>query len=74
MEVRHNQRDAFCRGCDNKMERGTLMVSMYSPRNRGQYIHFCGECAMEIGALAQDIWADEHNIDYDGDEVCGWRD
>lgn len=29
---------------------------------------------MEIGALAQDIWDDENNIDYDGDEVVGWRD
>ena len=74
MEVRRSQRDAFCRGCNKKMTRGTLMVSMYSPRNRGQSIHFCGECTMEIGALAQDIWDETYNIDYDGDEVCGFRD
>jgi hypothetical protein len=74
MEKRRIERPGFCRGCDKKLEVGTLIVSMYSHRNRGQHIHFCGECAMEIGALAKDIWDDIYNIDYDGDEVCGFRD
>jgi len=73
MEMRRITRQAFCRGCDAKLEKGRVIVSMYSMRNRGQHIYFCGECSMEIGALAQDIWDIEHNIDYDGDEVCGFR-
>ena len=49
---REAERDAFCRGCDVTIKRGTLMISTYSRRNRGQYIHFCIDCAEKIGEMA----------------------
>lgn len=45
------ERNAFCRGCDEVIEKGQDMVSTYSWRNRGQYIHFCLDCAKIISKL-----------------------
>lgn len=46
---RQAQREAFCRGCDDKIEKGEEMISTYSIRNRGQNIYFCLKCAKDIG-------------------------
>jgi RNase P subunit RPR2 len=53
IERRPAQREAFCRGCDKEIVRGTDMIYTYSRRNRGQHIHFCLQCAVEIGKLAE---------------------
>jgi hypothetical protein len=45
------ERDAFCRGCDITIKKGSLMITTYSRRNRGQNIHFCIECAKNIGKM-----------------------
>lgn len=47
------QRSAFCRGCDKEIARGVDMISTYSFRNTGMWIHFCLKCAVEIGKLAE---------------------
>ena len=47
------QRPAICRGCDKQIEKGEEMVTTYSYRNRGQFIHFCLSCATKIGELAK---------------------
>lgn len=45
MEHRYTERDAYCRGCDKKIERHSEKVTaMYSWRNRGQHIYLCDEC------------------------------
>ena len=54
IERREAQRKAFCRGCDKTIKIGEEMVSTYSFRNRGQNIHFCLDCAKEIGELAME--------------------
>lgn len=51
---RKAERNAFCRGCDRTIKKGTDMVTTYSFRNRGQSIHFCVKCAKQIGELAKD--------------------
>lgn len=52
IERRVAKRSAFCRGCDKAIERGEEMISTYSFRNTGQYIHFCLDCAKLIGELS----------------------
>lgn len=52
IKFRPIERKAFCRGCDKTMERGEMVVSTYSFRNRGQDIYFCIPCSKEIGRLA----------------------
>jgi hypothetical protein len=54
IEFREAKRDAFCRGCDTKIEKGEHMVTTYSFRNQGQNIHFCVACADEIGRMVKD--------------------
>ena len=54
IERREAQRKAFCRGCDKTIQVGEDMISTYSFRNRGQNIHFCLDCAKEIGELAME--------------------
>ncbi len=54
IEFREAKRDAFCRGCDTNIEKGDHMVTTYSRRNRGQNIHFCVDCAKEIGRMVED--------------------
>lgn len=45
------EREAFCRACDGLIQKGDKMVSMYSSRNRGQYIHFHPECVKLMASL-----------------------
>lgn len=49
--VRNAERQAFCRSCDCTMEKGTPMVSLYSFRNQGMWIHLCIQCSVDIGRL-----------------------
>lgn len=49
---RKTERTAYCRGCDDCMEKGTEVVSTFSWRNRGQHIYFCLPCAEIIGRLS----------------------
>lgn len=46
------QRSAYCRGCDKEIVRDTDMISTYSFRNTGMWIHICLQCAVAIGELA----------------------
>lgn len=48
---RKAERNAFCRGCDKTIEKGSDVIYTYSSRNRGQQIYFCVECAKQIGKL-----------------------
>jgi uncharacterized protein YlaI len=48
------KRTAFCRGCDDEMETGTEVISMYSFRNRGQHIYLCMTCSKLIGELVKE--------------------
>ena len=50
-ELRAAERTAFCRSCDKEITKGQHIVSLFSRRNRGQYIHFCLYCAEDIGKL-----------------------
>lgn len=52
--VRNAEHKARCRACDAELEKGTQMVSWYSFRNRGQYIHICLPCAKHIGYIAKE--------------------
>jgi hypothetical protein len=54
IERRPAQRTAFCRGCDKKIAKGDDMISTYSFRNTGMWIHFCLHCAEKIGELAKE--------------------
>lgn len=54
IQRRPAQRDAFCRGCDKVIKRGDDMISTYSFRNTGQWIHFCLDCCKKIGEMAND--------------------
>ena len=51
---RQAERNAYCRGCDKLIKKGEEMVTTYSSRNRGQNIHFCVNCAKQIGDLVKD--------------------
>lgn len=48
MEFRKAQRQGFCRGCDDVINRGDTMFYTYSFRNRGQNILFCLPCIKKI--------------------------
>lgn len=50
--VRQAERQAFCRSCDCVLEKGTPMVSLYSFRNQGMWIHLCISCSAYIGKIA----------------------
>lgn len=52
IERRQAERKAYCRGCDKTIQRGEEIISTYSFRNTGQYIHFCLGCAKLIGDLS----------------------
>jgi len=49
---RECKREAHCRWCDEKIEKGQEMVTGYSWRNRGMYIMFCLPCAKKVGELS----------------------
>lgn len=49
--VRKAERQAFCRLCDNVIEKGDTMLSFYSRRNRGQHIHICKCCVDKIRSV-----------------------
>ena len=53
-ELRKAERIAFCRACDSPINKGTDMVSWYSPRNQGMHIHLCIPCAEKRGAMAKE--------------------
>ena len=52
--LRPAERPAFCRACDGKIEKGDLMVTLYSSRNTGQWIHFHPECVERMAALVKE--------------------
>jgi hypothetical protein len=60
-EVRIAKQNAFCRACDKEIVKGTPMISWYSYRNRGMYIHLHKECATKIGELVLKATVSEHN-------------
>jgi hypothetical protein len=51
-EKRKAERDAYCSGCDKEIKKETEMISFYSYRNRGMWIHLCISCSVDIGVLA----------------------
>lgn len=54
IKLRPAERSAYCRGCDKEIVKDELMVSTYSRRNRGQWIHLCLNCAEDIGELVKE--------------------
>lgn len=49
--LRQAERVAFCRACDEEIHKGEHMVSFYSLRNRGMWVHICTSCVEDIGGL-----------------------
>jgi len=54
LEYRPAQREVICRGCDKTLNRGDMLMSTYSFRNRGQHIYFCKECVLKMQQLIED--------------------
>ena len=55
IQYRPSQRTCYCRGCDKEIAPNTeKIITLYSFRNRGQYIHICGECVKEFNKLMKD--------------------
>lgn len=50
-ELKQAKQQAFCRSCDGAIQRGEWMVSFYSSRNTGMWIHICPSCAEDIGGM-----------------------
>ena len=50
-EIRNAERNAFCRACDKTITKNEEMVSWYSHRNWGMYIHLCLSCAGKLGDM-----------------------
>lgn len=47
--VKMLERDGYCRVCDNVMTRNEdTVVSWWSSRNRGQSIHICIPCVVDL--------------------------
>lgn len=53
-KVRPAERPAICRACDGRIQKGDVMVTMYSWRNTGQFIHFHPECVERMAALVKE--------------------
>lgn len=52
IEYRPAQRVCFCRGCDKEIQPNTEnIITFYSFRNRGQYIHICEKCVTIFNGL-----------------------
>ena len=51
IEYRPAKRGAICRGCDKTLNKGDMLISTYSFRNRGQYIYFCKDCVVSMQNL-----------------------
>lgn len=49
--LRQAERVAFCRACDKAIQKEEYMVSFYSHRNRGMWVHICTSCVEDIGGL-----------------------
>lgn len=47
-EYRQAERDAVCRHCDKQINKKEFMISGYSWRNRGMYMHLHISCVKEI--------------------------
>lgn len=47
-------RTAYCRACDIEMPPGTDMVSWFTYRAKGAYIHICIPCCVDIGYLTRE--------------------
>ncbi len=55
MEYRQVKREAFCRGCDRKLQRDVdWVVHTYSIRNRGQNILICKNCVYDMVNLIRE--------------------
>jgi len=59
IQKRELKRAAFCRGCDEHMNTGTEVISMYSIRNRGQHIYLCMDCSKLITELTKEETSEE---------------
>lgn len=61
--VRQSEREAFCRSCDEAMQKGTPMVSFYSHRNQGMWVHLCISCSAFIGKIAVEYCNEVNTVD-----------
>lgn len=50
-ELRLAERQAYCRYCDDLIEKGEKMLSFYSHRNKGMYIHLHLDCVKSMNEL-----------------------
>lgn len=46
------ERAAKCRACDKDIQQGEEMITWWSCRNRGMYIHLCLDCCKKIGEMS----------------------
>lgn len=52
MQYRPAKRTCYCRGCDKEITPNTeKIITFYSFRNCGQYIHICGGCVSAFNEL-----------------------
>jgi len=47
------ERMVYCRGCSREIESEEELIRTYSFRATGIYLHFCLDCAKQIGELAK---------------------
>lgn len=60
--LRQAERVAFCRACDKAIQKEEYMVSFYSHRNRGMWVHICTSCVEDIHNLLppkKQLYSDE---------------
>ena len=50
-QIRAAERDAFCRYCDKRIDKGQTMFTWYSHRNQGMSIHLHLYCVLSMGNM-----------------------
>jgi len=73
MNYRTLERDAFCRCCDKIIKKNDeVVITMWSCRNRGQYIFLCVNCISEMTELialdkqvkSREMWSKQEQYKY----------
>lgn len=54
IEIRPAQRLAFCRVCEQDIQKGDEMVTWYTNLSRGQNIHIHPKCVLHLAGLVMD--------------------
>lgn len=59
--LREAERQAFCRLCNAPIEKGDMMVSWYSYRNRGMYVHLHPNCVIDLGESVKEAIKEDND-------------